>query len=59
MNHKPVHPAARENATRTTRVARWAVRQRSTAATHLLHGACYGAGTTAVGLLAVWAQQHL
>lgn len=59
MNHSPRHPSLRKAVTRTKRLVRWAVRQRNTAATHLLHGACYGAGTTAVGLLAVWAQQHL
>ncbi|MFE4609467.1 hypothetical protein [Streptomyces niveus] len=59
MNHSPRHPSLRKAVTRTKRLVRWAVRQRRTAATHILRGACYSAGAGAVSLLAVWAQQHL
>ncbi|GLX53996.1 hypothetical protein Shyhy01_69450 [Streptomyces hygroscopicus subsp. hygroscopicus] len=42
---------------RTAREAvRWISRHRSIAADQFLRGACYGAGTAVVGLLAVWAQ---
>jgi hypothetical protein len=38
----------------TCDVARWVLRRRRIAATQFLRGACYGAGTAAVGVLAVW-----
>ncbi|MET9442398.1 hypothetical protein [Streptomyces sp. NPDC006610] len=42
---------------RVTRdAARWLSRRRRVAADQFLRGACYGAGTAAVGLLAVWLQ---
>ncbi|TWF86525.1 hypothetical protein FHX78_113494 [Streptomyces capillispiralis] len=37
-------------------VVRWISRRRAVAADQFLRGACYGAGTAVVGLLAVWAQ---
>ncbi|MCQ0024321.1 hypothetical protein M4914_16045 [Streptomyces somaliensis DSM 40738] len=40
----------------TCRAARWLSRRRLVAADEFLRGACYGAGTAVVGLLAVWAQ---
>ncbi|MBA8943542.1 hypothetical protein FHS33_001948 [Streptomyces calvus] len=40
----------------TCEVGRWLLRRRRIAADQFLRGACYGAGTAAVGLLAVWAQ---
>ncbi len=41
---------------RCARAARWLARRRHVAADQFLRGACYGAGTTVVGLLTVWAQ---
>ncbi|WP_326615283.1 hypothetical protein OG949_41035 (plasmid) [Streptomyces scopuliridis] len=58
MHHNPPL-TPRKALTRLSRPVRWAVRRRRTALTHLLRGACYGAGTGAVSILAVWAQQHL
>ncbi|GAA2266233.1 hypothetical protein GCM10010232_68230 [Streptomyces amakusaensis] len=56
MRHQPT----RRNALDTARhLAQWAARRRRTAAVHLLRGICYGIGTSAVTLLAVWAEQHL
>ncbi|MGY3202985.1 hypothetical protein [Streptomyces sp. TE5632] len=40
----------------TGEVARWISRRRRIAADQFLRGACYGAGTAVVGLLAVWAR---
>lgn len=40
----------------TCDAARWISRRRRVAADQFLRGACYGAGTAVVGLLAVWAQ---
>ncbi|PWI11422.1 hypothetical protein DIZ27_05075 [Streptomyces sp. NWU339] len=40
----------------TCDVARWISRRRRVAADQFLRGACYGAGTAVVGLLAVWAR---
>ncbi|MEU5520648.1 hypothetical protein ABZ759_08070 [Streptomyces sp. NPDC047860] len=40
----------------TGEAARWISRRRRIAADQFLRGACYGAGTAVVGLLAVWAQ---
>ncbi|MER5969635.1 hypothetical protein ABT112_07835 [Streptomyces sp. NPDC002055] len=37
-------------------LAGWLFRRRRVAADQFLRGACYGAGTAVVGLLAVWAQ---
>ncbi|MTE18791.1 hypothetical protein F0L17_06505 [Streptomyces sp. TRM43335] len=49
--------AAGNRCRRTARAgARWAARRRNVAADQFLRGACYGAGATAVSLLAVWAR---
>ncbi|MFD5269285.1 hypothetical protein [Streptomyces sp. NPDC058335] len=37
-------------------ITRWLSRRRRIAADQFLRGACYGAGTAVVGLLAVWLQ---
>lgn len=41
------------------RLFRWVLSQRQTAADQMLRGACYGVGTGAISILAVWAQRHL
>ncbi|MDX3232555.1 hypothetical protein [Streptomyces sp. ME19-01-6] len=41
------------------RAIRWAVRRRRTAARLMLHGACYGTGTAAVSIVAVWLRHLL
>ncbi|OQD53056.1 hypothetical protein BM536_034195 [Streptomyces phaeoluteigriseus] len=40
----------------TSDITRWLSRRRRIAADQFLRGACYGAGTAVVGLLAVWLQ---
>ena len=40
----------------TCDITRWLSRRRRIAADQFLRGACYGAGTAVVGLLAVWLQ---
>ncbi|MFD5114278.1 hypothetical protein ACFWNG_18510 [Streptomyces sp. NPDC058391] len=53
-------PAQRKNTgLLTNRLIRWTTRHRRAAASHMLRGACYGAGTGAVSILAVWAQKYL
>ncbi|MEU9666092.1 hypothetical protein AB0J81_26050 [Streptomyces bobili] len=37
-------------------ITRWLSRRRRIAADQFLRGACYGAGTAVVGLLALWLQ---
>ncbi|MFF8320286.1 hypothetical protein ACF06V_24300 [Streptomyces bobili] len=37
-------------------ITRWLSRRRRVAADQFLRGACYGAGTAVVGLLALWLQ---
>ncbi|GAA4704001.1 hypothetical protein [Streptomyces youssoufiensis] len=41
------------------RATQWAARRRRAAVSLILRGACYGAGTSAVGLLAYWARGYL
>ncbi|MFE4177470.1 hypothetical protein ACFRR7_36450 [Streptomyces sp. NPDC056909] len=57
MNDSPVH--RKTTAVLTNRLIRWTARNRRAAAGHMLRGACYGAGTAAVSLIAVWAQKYL
>ncbi|MFF3275994.1 hypothetical protein ACFYWU_34410 [Streptomyces chrestomyceticus] len=59
MRESPGRPAPRKAVTRTNRLIRWAVRQRRAAAGRLLRGACYGIGTGAVSILALWIQERL
>ncbi|MFI5809317.1 hypothetical protein [Streptomyces sp. NPDC051561] len=56
MNHALTW--ARKAIERARQLLRWAVRRRRTAASHLLRGACYGAGTGAVSLILLWLQRH-
>jgi hypothetical protein len=37
----------------------WLARRRRAALAQVLRGACYGIGTGAIGLVFLWAQQHL
>ena len=37
----------------------WIAHRRRTALVHLLRGACYGAGTGAVGLIFMWVEHRL
>ncbi|WP_169922690.1 hypothetical protein [Streptomyces lushanensis] len=57
MNDSPAH--RRTTALLTNRLIRWTARHQRSAAGHMLRGTCYGIGTGAVSLLAVWAQKHL
>ncbi|MEO3752018.1 hypothetical protein [Streptomyces sp. B6B3] len=56
--NKPRPGPTRTGRFRTTlhELARWARARHRVATGLFLRGACYGAGTTAVTLLAVWAQ---
>ncbi|WP_328752708.1 hypothetical protein OHT57_44710 [Streptomyces sp. NBC_00285] len=44
---------------RLTAAWTWLARRRRTALAQLLRGACYGAGTGAVGLLFMWAEHRM
>jgi hypothetical protein len=59
MHHSPARRAPRETAQTLRRLIRWAARRRRAAAALALRGACYGAGTAAVSVIAVWVEQHL
>ncbi|MER5450582.1 hypothetical protein ABT052_39645 [Streptomyces sp. NPDC002766] len=49
---RPIHQ-------RLTTARTWIAHRRRTVLAHLLRGACYGAGTGAVGLLFMWAEHRL
>ncbi|MFF3558235.1 hypothetical protein ACFYXL_33030 [Streptomyces tsukubensis] len=63
MHHSPRQPAPDRPAARARSPLRALVRRtsrhRRIATAHLLRGACYGLGTGAVTLLAVWAEQYI
>lgn len=59
MHHNPVHRTPRKAAETLRRLIHWAVRRRRVATGLLLRGACYGTGTAAVSIVAVWVEQHL
>lgn len=52
------HPP-RAHKTRRTAALAWLARGRRTALAQVMRGACYGIGTGTIGLVYVWAQQHL
>ncbi|WP_329028369.1 hypothetical protein [Streptomyces sp. NBC_00690] len=58
MHPSPGPPLWRKAITRARHIARRTARHRRTATMHMLHGACYGIGTGAVTLIAIWAEQH-
>ncbi|MGY3064547.1 hypothetical protein ACVWZD_008869 [Streptomyces sp. TE3672] len=41
-----------------SRLRRWALAQRRPAASHFVRGLCYGTGTLAASLIALWLQQR-
>ncbi|MGX1471317.1 UNVERIFIED_CONTAM: hypothetical protein RKD50_000125 [Streptomyces canus] len=57
MNPSPHTP--RSGRKQLIAAGRWIARRRRTALAHLLRGACYGAGTGAVGLLVMWMEHQL
>ncbi|MDT0487208.1 hypothetical protein OHQ89_50855 [Streptomyces canus] len=57
MNPSPHTP--RTGRERLIAAGKWIARRRRTALAHLLRGACYGAGTGAVGLIFVWMEHQL
>ncbi|MDH6221677.1 hypothetical protein [Streptomyces pseudovenezuelae] len=57
MNPSPRTPRTWRE--RLTTVWKWIARRRRTALAQVLRGACYGAGTGAVGLIFMWAQHWL
>lgn len=59
MHNSPAHPLWGKITETVRRLVRWAARRRRTATGLLLRGACYGAGTGAVSILAVWVERHL
>ncbi|MEN8655485.1 hypothetical protein ABCR94_34150 [Streptomyces sp. 21So2-11] len=60
MHHNSAHRRRRKTtASSIGRLLRWASARRRAASGLMLRGACYGAGTTAVSLIAVWAERHI
>jgi hypothetical protein len=59
MHHSPARPLWGKTTETVRRMVRWAARRRRIATGLLLRGACYGAGTGAVSILAVWVERHL
>lgn len=59
MHHSPAHRPWRKTAATLHRLIHWAARRRRAATGLVLRGACYGAGTGAVSIIAVWVEQHL
>lgn len=57
-NSRAPHQTRKNTGPRPT-LRRRAARRSRTAASHMLRGACYGAGTGAVSILALWAQRYL
>ncbi len=57
MNPNPRSPARYTNRLSTARS--WIAHRRRTALAHLLRGACYGAGTGAVGLIFMLVERRL
>ncbi|MET7718839.1 hypothetical protein [Streptomyces sp. NPDC005407] len=59
MHNSPARPLWSKTADTVRQLVRWAARRRRAATGLLLRGACYGAGTGAVSILAVWVERHL
>ncbi|MFF3459676.1 hypothetical protein ACFYXH_36355 [Streptomyces sp. NPDC002730] len=59
MHNRPARPRWSKTTETVRQLVRWAARRRRTATGLLLRGACYGAGTGAVSILAVWVERHL
>ncbi|MFJ9100798.1 hypothetical protein ACIRJM_20305 [Streptomyces sp. NPDC102405] len=60
MTHCPRTPCKpRRGRERLIAAGKWIARRRRTALSHLLRGACYGAGTGAVGLIFVWVEHQM
>ncbi|MBO3681636.1 hypothetical protein [Streptomyces sp. NEAU-YJ-81] len=60
MQHNPASAEARKKPVNPAiRLARWALSRRRTATRLVLQGACYGTGTAAVSIIAVWLQHLL
>lgn len=59
MHNSPAHCPRRKTTETVRQLVRWAARRRRTATGLLLRGACYGAGTGAVSIIAVWVERHL
>lgn len=59
MNHNPAIPPTHKKPSILLRLLDWAAHRRRTAAGLVLRGLCYGLGTGAGGLAAVWIEQHL
>jgi hypothetical protein len=57
LNPGPRLPWAGKN--RWSAALAWLARRRRAALAQVLRGACYGIGTGAIGLVFLWAQQHL
>ncbi|MEU0945531.1 hypothetical protein ABZ379_22505 [Streptomyces canus] len=55
----PSLPPPRTGRARLIAVREWTVRRRRIALAQLLRGACYGAGTGAVGLIFVWVEHRM
>ncbi|WP_329257737.1 hypothetical protein [Streptomyces pseudovenezuelae] len=55
----PSLPPPRTGRERLLSVREWIVRGRRTALAQLLRGACYGAGTGAVGLFFLWVEHRM
>ncbi|MFF7566118.1 hypothetical protein [Streptomyces pseudovenezuelae] len=55
----PSLPPRRTGRERLLAVREWIVRGRRTALAQLLRGACYGAGTGAVGLFFLWVEHRM
>jgi hypothetical protein len=59
MHNSPARQLRGKTTETVRQLVRWAAHRRRTATGLLLRGACYGAGTGAVSILAVWVERHL
>ncbi|MFE7854375.1 hypothetical protein [Streptomyces sp. NPDC057403] len=55
----PSLPTSRTGRQRLIALRTWIARRRRTALAQLLRGACYGAGTGAVGLIFMWVEHRM